>query len=157
MQTEIDRVLVATRKHPSSLACLVISIRDPAPSPDLHDRSATDRIMALCLDRLACILRPQDQIFDLMNGQIGVLVPEIAKPGHAAVLRLSDRLHTTLQAPVSFGSDTIRLSVLIGFCLEDDAPNRSGRAIYESALTALKEVGRDADSGTTARAFASPA
>lgn len=142
MQTEIDRTLIATRKTGSGLACVMIAVHVPGGVRDSVKQAASNQISAVSLDRLASDLRPQDQIFDLMNGQVGVVVAPLSRPGIEPVLRLVERLRTTLQAPVQLGSGTIRPEVSIGLCLDTDAPSRSGRALCEAAMSALLEAER---------------
>lgn len=147
MQTEIDRTLIATRKSGTGLACIMIAVHDPAGLHDPVNHAALDQFAALSLDRLASALRPQDQLFDLMNGQVGVVVAPLSRPGIEPVLRLAERLRITLQAPVQLGSETIRPSVSIGVCLDSDAPNRSGRALCDAAMMALVQAGRNGVGG----------
>lgn len=142
MQTEIDRTLIATRKTGSGLACVMIAVHVPGGIRDPVKQAASNQISAVSLDRLASDLRPQDQLFDLMNGQVGVVVAPLSRPGIEPVLRLAERLRTTLQAPVQLGSEFIRPEVSIGLCLDSDAPNRSGRALCEAAMSALVEAER---------------
>lgn len=142
MQTEIDRTLIATRKSGTGLACIMIAVHDPADIRDPVKYPAPDLLGTVSLDRLASVLRPQDQLFNLMNGQVGVVVAPLSQPGIASVLRVVERLRITLQAPVQLGSETIRPSVSIGVCLDSDAPNRSGRALCDAAMMALTQAGR---------------
>lgn len=143
MQTEIDRTLIATRKSGTGLAGIMIAVHYHDPV----NHAALDQLAALSLDRLASALRPQDQLFDLRNGQIGVVVALLSRPGIEPVLRLAERLRITLQAPTQLGSETILPSVSIGVCLDSDAPNRSGRALCDAAMMALDQAGRTADCG----------
>lgn len=147
MQTEIDRTLIATRRSTTALACMVIAIRDPAAIPDPMRHASRDRLCAISLDRLASVLRPQDQLFDLMNGQIGLVLSPLTRPGVEPILRLVERLRTTLEAPVQMASESIRPSVTIGVCLDSDAPNRSGRALCDAAMAALLQAERNGNGG----------
>lgn len=147
MQTEIDRALIANRKTGTGLACVMITLQPPRSISPPDDTTISDHLAAISLDRLAAVLRAQDQLFDLGNGQIGIVISPLARPGFDALLRLMERLRTTLQAPVHLGSDTIRPSVAIGLCLDSEAPNRTARALCEAAMTALDAAGRHGASG----------
>lgn len=142
MRSELDRVLARARKKSLQSACMAIQIDDFDTLLNRYGRATADMITTRCLDRLARALRSSDQLFNLANGQIGILLAPVRQFGLEPALELAERLQSTVEEPISISTTTAYISVSIGLCLDGHAPNSSGKSMFDATITALKDASR---------------
>lgn len=142
MRSELDRVLARARKKSLQSACMAIQIDDFDMLLNRYGRATADMITTRCLDRLARALRSSDQLFNLANGQIGILLAPVRQFGLEPALELAERLQSTVEEPISISTTTAYISVSIGLCLDGHAPNSSGKSMFDATITALKDASR---------------
>lgn len=142
MRGELDRVLARARKKSFQTACLAIQIDDFDTLLNRYGHTTADMITSRCLDRLARALRNSDQLFNLSNGQIGILLAPVRQFGLAPALELAERLQSTVEEPISLSSTTAYISISIGLCLDGHAPNSSGKSLFDATIAALGEASR---------------
>ncbi|SHL22764.1 diguanylate cyclase/phosphodiesterase [Roseovarius marisflavi] len=142
MRNELDRVLARARKKSLQSACMAIQIDDFDMLLNRYGRATADMITTRCLDRLARALRSSDQLFNLANGQIGILLAPVRQFGLEPALELAERLQSTVEEPISISTTTAYISVSIGLCLDGHAPNSSGKSMFDATITALKDASR---------------
>jgi len=151
MRGELDRVLAHARKKSFQTACLAIQIDDFETLLNRYGRATADMITSRCLDRLARALRSSDQLFNLSNGQIGILLAPVRQFGLEPALELAERLQSTVGEPISLNSTTAYISASVGLCLDGHAPNSSGKSLFDATIAALGDACRHGPS--TVRAY----
>jgi len=151
MRGELDRVLAHARKKSFQTACLAIQIDDFETLFNRYGRATADMITSRCLDRLARALRSSDQLFNLSNGQIGILLAPVRQFGLEPALELAERLQSTVGEPISLNSTTACISASVGLCLDGHAPNSSGKSLFDATIAALGDASRHGPS--TVRAY----
>ena len=124
MRNELDRVLARARKKSLQSACMAIQIDDFDTLLNRYGRATADMITTRCLDRLARALRSSDQLFNLANGQIGILLAPVRQFGLEPALELAERLQSTVQEPISINTTITYISVSVGLCLDGHAPQQ---------------------------------
>ncbi|MDT8326052.1 MAG: bifunctional diguanylate cyclase/phosphodiesterase [Roseovarius sp.] len=146
MRDELDRILTKARKKSFQTACMALQIDDFDTLLNRYGRITADMITARCLDRLARALRSSDQLFNLSNGQIGILLAPMRQFGLEPALELAERLQSTVQEPISLSNTTAYISVSVGFCLDGHAPNNTAKSMFDSTIAALGDASRQAPS-----------
>lgn len=158
MHRAIADSLGIARQGGTRTGCLLLQIDDFDTLTDRHGLAAADRVTLQSLERLAHVLRPADQLFDLGSGRLGVLLAPMPGLTLGPLLALAERLRAALAEPIALDAATLHISASCGLCLDAQAPARSAAALYEACLTALHEARRNGPSAIRAygRGMAAP-
>ncbi|WP_439525868.1 putative bifunctional diguanylate cyclase/phosphodiesterase [Roseovarius mucosus] len=142
LRAAIADSLSNTRQGGTRTACLLLQIDEFETLTHRHGLAAADRVILQSLERLARMLRPADQLFDLGDGRLGVLLAP--KPGLTLgpLLALAERLRTALAEPIALDATTLHISASLGLCLDAQVPARTATALYDACHTALHEAQR---------------
>lgn len=110
---------------------------------DTHGHAAGDLVLRVAARRMLSVVRARDVIARVGGDEFVLLLPGIDAAG--AVDTVARRLVAALEAPVSDGTLTYRISASIGATLSRDDPNRTPAGIMNAAdraLYAAKAAGR---------------
>ena len=135
-----------TLRTDEKFACILARMDAHDAMPEPADQAAADRARAVCLERIARVLRHEDLRFDLSQGRFAVLLSPGIGLDRAAVLSIAKRLQTALTDTGPQGRADPRMSVSLGICTDDAATGRSGRAMIAALEDAVAQAARDGPS-----------
>lgn len=141
MRATIDSELSKARKKNQSFACILLCITPTQITPQT-------------LIRLRRSLRPEDRIFDLQDGRIGLLLAPVPGLDDPALVRLGRRLQGIVEEQVFSDDAPLRPVASLALCLAPAEGTRSGTALLDGLTVTLEEAAR---SGPSALLLHNPA
>lgn len=130
--------------------CAIVEIDDYEILLDRHGAAAAERVGACVADRLKSVLREQDTLLALSNGQFGIVFAPVRQLDSEAGLKMAMRLQAAAEEPISLDAATIYVSASVGFCLDSFVRGGTGRELSDAAAIALIEARRHAPSAIRA-------
>lgn len=132
-------------------ACLAIEIDDFATYLDQHGQAASEMILSQVAERIRSTLRDSDVVSRVENAVFAVALAPARQIDLESMIQLSARIQNAVSHPILIDGLRLYVTVSIGFCLPNQAPERNGLACVEAAEHALLDA---QGSGTGAiRAF----
>ena len=136
-QDRLRRALAWARRHHRLTAVMILDLNGVKAVNDRLGHGAGDRLLAIMANRLARRLRETDTIARLGGDEFALLVENLAKPEHAALV--AGKLLDTVAPPVELGEQQVSVTASLGVALYpkdgDDATELvrlADRAMYEA-------------------------
>jgi diguanylate cyclase (GGDEF)-like protein len=136
-QDRLARALAWARRHDRLVAVMVLDLNGFKAVNDRLGHSAGDRLLKLMAGRLAGCLRETDTIARLGGDEFALLIENLAKPEHAALV--ARKLLDTVAPPVALGDQQVSVTASLGVALYpsdgDDAAElvrQADRAMYRA-------------------------
>ncbi len=137
---EIDDALRAIGSEAETAIVVAFEIDG---GPQLAGRlgpAAFEMVLCRTADRLAGASRVGDRVARIGEFRFAVLFAPLRNAGMDLGLRTVERLQGAASEPISVDAGSVYVTLSAGFCLERRAPQRTGEALLEAAVTALDEA-----------------
>lgn len=145
--TRVDAVLREGERLGRRTAVLRLGVVDLDFADDEWGSRLADRVMAQVADRVAAVMRGQDEVVRSADDGVTILLAPARRMDLDVAMRIVDRVQSAVAEPVSLDGRAIRVRCCIGLCTEGMAPARDGAALLSAADCALRlavEAGPDA-------------
>lgn len=143
-----------SRTH--SVACVVLEVDDyRAISTDLGSSGSVE-LQHQVIERMTSFLRADDMVCQMTDHRFAIAFPYLRQPELGAVLSVIQRLQNAMNDPFTVSGKNVDVSLSAGFCLEGQAPARTGKALLTSARAALEDAARQAPAGVRGYSAATP-
>lgn len=124
-------------------ACLVVQLDEAQRLADRFGRATHIELLSRTAERLSAALRNGDVVSHIEHSTFAVILAPQRRLDLETLVQLSARLQAAVGAPVSLQTTKLYLTCSVGFCLSDNAPEQSGRALLEAAQMASEEALRN--------------
>jgi diguanylate cyclase len=114
-QDRLERALAWARRHNRLAAVMILDLNGFKAVNDRLGHGAGDRLLAIMADRLTKRLRETDTIARLGGDEFALLVENLAKPEHAALV--AGKLLDTVAPPVELGEHQVSVTASLGVAL----------------------------------------
>ncbi len=136
-QDRLERALAWARRHERLLAVMVLDLNGFKAVNDRLGHAAGDRLLAIMGRRLSDRLRETDTVARLGGDEFAILIENLAKPEHAALV--ARKLLEAVAPPVAVDGETVGVTASLGVALyprdgEDGATlaREADRAMYRA-------------------------
>jgi diguanylate cyclase (GGDEF)-like protein/PAS domain S-box-containing protein len=119
--------------QPGPLGVIYLDLDGFKPINDRWGHGCGDQVLVAVADRMRASVRPGDTVARLGGDEFAVACPGA---GDDELIRLADRLLAVVRAPITVGSDVLRVGASIGLASGTPGP-RAGHALVAAADAAL--------------------
>ena len=146
----LDRALRLARKKTLKTACLVLGLDDFDAITDRYGRSVAQEVVEQLCERVNAAVRSRDSVSRLNDHKFGVVIAPVGHMNLDITLQLAARLQAAVEQPIQLGGTTIYISTSVGFCLDTNFRESSGKHMAEAADLALTVAQRNGPSSIRA-------
>jgi len=114
-QDRLERALAWARRHERLVAVMILDLNDFKAINDRLGHLAGDRLLAIMAKRLAGRLRETDTVARLGGDEFAILIENLAKPEHAALV--ARKLLDTVAPPASVDGQEVVVTASLGVAL----------------------------------------
>jgi diguanylate cyclase (GGDEF)-like protein len=111
----LDRALAWARRHERLAAVIILDLNGFKVVNDRLGHSAGDRLLGLMANRLTGRLRETDTVARLGGDEFAVVIENLAKPEHAALV--ARKLLDTVAPPLEIDGQTVTVTASLGVAL----------------------------------------
>jgi diguanylate cyclase (GGDEF)-like protein len=136
-QDRLERALAWARRHDRLVAVMILDLNGFKAVNDRLGHAAGDRLLALMGRRLSERLRETDTVARLGGDEFAILIENLAKPEHAALV--ARKLLDTVAPPATVDGEEVRVTASLGVALyprdAQDGPaliQEADRAMYRA-------------------------
>lgn len=148
----LDNHLRQGRKKLLKSACIIVEIDDHDAIIDRFGHAAARRVTEQTYERLRSAVRNRDAVFLLDETCIAIAVAPVRKLDRDVGLQLAVRMQAAVEDPVAVDATAIYVSACVGFCINSQIIDISGKSMASAAGLALQEARRHGPSSIRAYA-----
>jgi len=121
-------------------AALLLEVDEFDPLLATWGPEGTTAIMSEITDRLCATLRTSDVVCQIGKNQFAVALPHLRVPELGAIVSLAERLQKAAREAIIVDHASAHITLTAGFCLENQAPVKSGQSMRHAAELALRDA-----------------
>jgi diguanylate cyclase (GGDEF)-like protein len=133
-QDRLERALAWARRHERLVAVMILDLNDFKAINDGLGHLAGDRLLAIMAKRLRDRLRETDTVARLGGDEFAILIEDLAKPEHAALV--ARKLLDTVAPPASVDGQEVSVTASLGVALYP-RDGQTGPALVRQADRAM--------------------
>lgn len=146
----VGNALKIARKKSKKTACLVLGPDDFVAIAERYGMAVAQDVVDQMYDRLRLALRNRDKIARFGENQFGVVIAPVGLLNLDIMLQLATRLQAVVEEPIEIGSATIYISASVGFCMDANFRDDTGKKMATAAEVALAVARRNGPSSIRA-------
>ena len=149
----LEAALTGPDARGRTTVCILLAIDDFHLISERWGPAKSEHVLKRCAERLTGAVRGRDVVARIGPYTFGIGLQAVRHLQVGDRLAIVDRLKRVLSEPIVMDGTVMHLSVSMGLCAAEQAPERTADAIVEAAEMALTEARRNGPAAT--RAFSS--